>query len=78
MATKKPPWCSGVVSLIQGFSSLSDVLETKILLPYEPCHEKTNVLVSDLVQHKPGCTAKKDGLRLEISDLGSREIELSV
>ena len=24
-------------------------------------HEKTNVLVSDLVQHKPGCTATEDG-----------------
>ena len=38
----------------------------------EPCHEKTNVLVSDLVRHKPGCTATEDGLRLEISDLESR------
>ena len=28
---------------------------------YEPRHEKTNVLVSDLVRHKPGCTATKDG-----------------
>ena len=24
-------------------------------------HEKTNVLVSDLVRHKPGCTATEDG-----------------
>ena len=24
-------------------------------------HEKTNVLVSDLAQHKPGCTATEDG-----------------
>ena len=28
---------------------------------FEPRHEKTNVLVSDLVRHKPGCTATKDG-----------------
>ena len=27
----------------------------------EQCHEKTNVLVSDLVRHKPGCTAIEDG-----------------
>ena len=27
----------------------------------EPCHEKTSVLVSDLVRHKPGCTATEDG-----------------
>ena len=34
--------------------------------------------VSDLVQHKHGCTATEDGERLEISDLGSRGIVLSV
>ena len=28
---------------------------------YEPRHEKTNVLVSDQVRHKPGCTATEDG-----------------
>ena len=28
---------------------------------YEPRHEKTNVLVSDQVRHKPGCTAGEDG-----------------
>ena len=37
----------------------------------EPCHEKTNVLVSDQVRHKPGRTAIEDGLRLE-TDLESR------
>ena len=31
------------------------------LLSSEPRHEKTNVLVSDLVRHKPGCTATEDG-----------------
>ena len=29
-------------------------------LAYEPHHEKTDVLVSNKVQHKPGCTASKD------------------
>ena len=38
----------------------------------EPRVEKTNVLVSDLVRHKPGCTATEDGQRLRISDLESR------
>ena len=28
---------------------------------FEPRHEKTNVLVFDLVRHKPGCTATEDG-----------------
>ena len=28
---------------------------------FEPRHEKTNILVSDLVRHKPGCTALEDG-----------------
>ena len=27
----------------------------------EPRHEKTNVLVSDQVRHKPGCTATEEG-----------------
>ena len=44
----------------------------------EPRHEKTNILVSDLVRHKPGCTAAEDGYRLEISDLESRGIVLSM
>ena len=44
----------------------------------EPRHEKTNVLVSDLVRHKPGCTATEEGYRLEISDLESRGIVLSM
>ena len=39
---------------------------------------KPVVGVSDQVRHKPACTATEDGQRLEISDLGSREIALSV
>ena len=31
------------------------------IITFEPRHEKTNVLVSDLVRHKLGCTATKDG-----------------
>ena len=34
--------------------------------------------VSDQVQHKLDCTATEDGERLEISDLSSRGIVLSV
>ena len=44
----------------------------------EPRHEKTNILVSDQVRHKPGCTVTEDGWRLEISGLGIRGIVLSV
>ena len=54
----------------------------RVAAPYqrrqnEPRREKTNILVSDLVRHKPGCTATEDGQRLEISDLESRGIILS-
>ena len=35
-------------------------------------------VVSDHVQHKQGYTATEDGLRLEIKDLGSRGIVLSM
>ena len=34
--------------------------------------------VSDQVPHKPGCVGTEDGYRLEIPDLGSRGIVLSV
>ena len=44
----------------------------------EPRHEKTNILVSDLVPHKPGCTSTEDDWRLEILYLESRWIVLSM
>ena len=31
------------------------------LLKLEPCHEKTNILVSELVRHKPGYAVTDDG-----------------
>ena len=37
------------------------VLGIDCLIIIEPRHEKTSVLVSDLVRHKPGCTATEDG-----------------
>ena len=45
---------------------------------YEPCHEKTGLRVSDQVPYKPGCAITEDGYRLEILDLASRGIVLSV
>ena len=48
------------------------------LTEFEPYHEKTNVLVSDRVLHKSGCTATEDGYRLEILYLESRGIVLSM
>ena len=41
-----------------GPASDRDVSDTA--LSFEPRHEKTNLLVSDLVRHKPGCTATED------------------
>ena len=35
--------------------------QTPLLFSYEPRHKKTNILVSDQVQHKQGCTATEDG-----------------
>ena len=34
--------------------------------------------VSDKVRRKPGCAATEDGSRLEISDLGSKGVLLSM
>ena len=42
----------------------------------EPRCEKTDLGVSDLVRHKPACTVSEDGEKIEISDLGRREIVL--
>ena len=38
-----------------------DVETANDIYKIEPRHEKTNVLVSDQVRHKPGCTATEDG-----------------
>ena len=65
---------SSCLFLFLSFYFLSFSLSLSII---EPRHEKTNVLVSDLVRHKPGCTTTENGLRLEISDLESRGIVLS-
>ena len=48
------------------------------LIINEPRCEKTNILVSDVVRHKPGRTGIEDGWRLEISDLERRGIVLSM
>ena len=39
----------------------SSQLETNVNHTNEPRHKKTNILVSDLVRHKPVCTATEDG-----------------
>ena len=56
----------GELDFIMGVNSaeggaMVDVVEQAIRSQNEPRHEKTNVLVSDLVRHKPGCTATEDG-----------------
>ena len=44
----------------------------------EPVREKTNNLGSDQVRHKPGRSGTEHGKRLEILDLESRGIVLSI
>ena len=48
--------------------ALISILDIYAQITFEPHHEKTNILVSDLVRHKPSCTAVEDGQRLGISD----------
>ena len=43
-----------------------NVKNVKKKMKIEPRHEKTNVVISDLVRHKPGCTATEDGLKFRI------------
>ena len=47
-------------------------------LKTEPVRDKTNNLGSDKVRHKPGCTVTDDGQKLEILDLESRGMVLSM
>ena len=56
----------------------SSVLEAFALMKYENNSDEKQSEVSDQVPHKSGCTIIEDGLRFEISDLGSRGIVLSV
>ena len=44
----------------------------------EPPRGKTNNVVSEQVRHKSGCTSTEECYRLEILDLESRGIVLSV
>ena len=48
-----------VLLLSPGFWFLIVTVPGHCLL-FEPRHEKTNILVSDQVRHKPGCTATED------------------
>ena len=47
---------SDIIIMIDSNTTRSAVVQLD-----EPRHEKTNVLVSDLVRHKPGLTATEDG-----------------
>ena len=72
--------------LIQAFAGYRGVffqlaaapMEAKLVYKMSPVVIKPVFGVSDQVRHKPGCTATEDGYRLEISDLGSIGIVLSV
>ena len=44
----------------------------------DPPRGKTNNVVSEQVRRKPACTVTEDGWRLEILDLESRGMVLSV
>ena len=46
---------------ICGFHLCINAFFFQLLLRNKPRHEKTNILVSDLVRHKPGCTATENG-----------------
>ena len=49
------------ISTSKLYSSMIAFVLTTARRTNEPRHEKTNVLVSDMVRHKPGCTVKEDG-----------------
>ena len=48
-------------TLLNSFLTLIKKEVTNFAILFEARHEKTSVLVSDLVGHKPGCIATEDG-----------------
>ena len=63
-----------------GFSTYRDVSIVSIGAIAKPSLYNASCIrfEPDQVTHKPGCTTTEDSQRLEISDLGSRGIVLSV
>ena len=50
-----------IVLILGSLCLLSEAFTENKNNTFEPHHEKPNILVSDLVRHKPGCTATEDG-----------------
>ena len=76
---RRKPWCvnredSSVVFLSFSLDSPCCTYRVSVMFLHEPCREKTYVLVPI----QTGCTATEDGKRLEILDLESRGIVLSM
>ena len=57
------PWLVLVNMQVDMCLTRSEIQKTGYLATWlnEPQREQTNVLVSDLVRHKPGCIATEDG-----------------
>ena len=64
--------------IIQGLKTMNQVMKVCCILHMSRVTKKLVFRVSDQVQHKPRCTAIGNELRLEILDLGSRGIVLSM
>ena len=56
----------------------SPLFSTRLYMKQEHVLRKPVIGVSDRIRHKPGCTTAEDGWRIEIPDLRSRGIVLSV
>ena len=56
----------------------SPLFSTRLYMKQEHVLRKPVIGVSDQIRHKPGCTTAEDGWRIEIPDLRSRGIVLSV
>ena len=67
-----------IISISEMYVNFGKFSSSRQIQKIEPRNEKTNILVSDLVRHKPRCTATEDGYGPEISDLESRGIVLSM
>ena len=67
-----------VIASIDHINSSLGKQKHYIYRSYDPHQEKSAFRISDQVQHKLDRTTTENGQQLEISDLGSREIVLSM
>ena len=65
ITVKKVYHIAKVIFMYSTHTGLLDTQSDYLKGVFEPRHEKTNIVVSEQVRHKPSCTSTEDGERLD-------------